>query len=264
MLGYANPATVLPIAHVHSSTPSMSSSEKRNDSSDQLLDASKVPVTDVEVSSPLDFPTVPTHPVCLNPRGQEPSQHQQETVEEAEDVAVDKNQGLESALKSSILSEVNNRPPVIALPVKVDPNPLAIVRYLRMLVRFSPEPLSSYFAKLEPTVNKWASAIHFFLLSIYIFLEILLELAIEVWTVLKPYRPELLLPSFAGLVMCFFGGSFVTTIAAAEAYRLVGYESTRECLKTLIEEFNQVLQAAEKDAEMGIDDIEPSCDSSKG
>jgi hypothetical protein len=130
-------------------------------------------------------------------------------------------------------------------------------------VLYSPQPLSSFFAKLEPTVSRWASALHFIFLTLYIFLEIMLELAIELWVVLKPYKPELLFPSFAGLVMCFFGGSFVTTIAAAEAYRLVGYESTRECLKSLIEDFKQVLQAAERDAAMGVDDVEPSYDSAK-
>jgi hypothetical protein len=164
---------------------------------------------------------------------------------------------------STALQDISDVAAVTALPVKVDARPLAIVRYIRLLVRFSPEPLSSFFAKLEPTVSSWASALHFIFLTLYIFLEIILELSIEVWVALKPYKPELLLPSFAGLVMCFFGGSFVTTIAAAEAYRLVGYESTRECLKTLTEEFQQVVQAAERDAAVGVDDVEPSGDSGK-
>jgi hypothetical protein len=164
---------------------------------------------------------------------------------------------------STALQDISDVAAVTALPVKVDARPLAIVRYIRLLVRFSPEPLSSFFAKLEPIVSSWASALHFIFLTLYIFLEIILELSIEVWVALKPYKPELLLPSFAGLVMCFFGGSFVTTIAAAEAYRLVGYESTRECLKTLMEEFQQVVQAAERDAAVGVDDVEPSGDSGK-
>jgi hypothetical protein len=164
---------------------------------------------------------------------------------------------------STALQDFSDVAAVTARPVKVDARPLAIVRYIRLLVRFSPEPLSSFFAKLEPIVSSWASALHFIFLTLYIFLEIILELSIEVWVALKPYKPELLLPSFAGLVMCFFGGSFVTTIAAAEAYRLVGYESTRECLKTLMEEFQQVVQAAERDAAVGVDDVEPSGDSGK-
>lgn len=170
---------------------------------------------------------------------------------------------LSFGIPSAPLQEVSTAAPVTALPVKVDAKPLAIVRYLRLLVRFSPQPLSSFFARLEPIVTSWAHTLHFVLLTLYIFLEIILELAIELWVVLKPYKPELLLPSFAGLVMCFFGGSFVTTIAAAEAYRLVGYESTRECLNTLMEEFQQVVQAAERDAAIGVDDVEPTESSGK-
>lgn len=152
----------------------------------------------------------------------------------------------------------SSNPPVTAHPLQIDAQPLAIVRYMRLLVRYSPQPLSSMFARVEPAINKWAHALHFLFLTVYILLEILLELSIEAYTALKPYRPELLFPSFAGLVMCFFGGSFVTTIAAAEAYRLVGYETTLQCVRSLMEDFQNVLEAAEKDAALGIDDVEPA------
>jgi len=141
----------------------------------------------------------------------------------------------------STAAQINTHVPVTAVPVRVDPQPLALLRYMRILVRFSPEPLSSFFARLEPTVHRWATTLHFLLLTMYIFFEIALELAIELYVCLKPYKPELLLPSFAGLIMCFFGGSFVTTIAAAEAYRLVGYDSTMECVKSLVEDFQKVI-----------------------
>jgi hypothetical protein len=203
----------------------------------------------------IDFPAVPTHQIKLSPGLKLAAPDADEDIGFPGE---DANYGV----TSSAALPCNEIAPVVAVPVQVDAKPLAIVRYLRLLVLYSPQPLSSFFAKLEPTVSRWASALHFIFLTLYIFLEIMLELAIELWVVLKPYRPELLFPSFAGLVMCFFGGSFVTTIAAAEAYRLVGYESTRECLKSLIEDFKQVLQAAERDAAMGVDDIEPSFDSS--
>eukprot|EP01032_Pedospumella_encystans_P019808 gene19809-22515_t len=162
----------------------------------------------------------------------------------------------------STAAQINAHVPVTAVPVRVDPQPLALLRYMRILVRFSPEPLSSFFARLEPTVHRWATTLHFLLLTMYIFFEIALELAIELYVWLKPYKPELLLPSFAGLIMCFFGGSFVTTIAAAEAYRLVGYDSTMECVRSLMEDFQKVLIVAERDAALGIDDIEPTLDTS--
>lgn len=54
---------------------------------------------------------------------------------------------------------------------------------------------------------------------------------------LAPHRLDLLLPGLIGLIMCFFGGSFVTLIAAAESYRLTGYESSLKCINDLKEDY---------------------------
>jgi hypothetical protein len=64
---------------------------------------------------------------------------------------------------------------------------------------------------------------------------------------LEPYKPELLAPAFAGLIMCFFGGSFLTLIAAAEAYKLCGYESTIQALTYLKEDFLKVIEVNKHD-----------------
>lgn len=45
------------------------------------------------------------------------------------------------------------------------------------------------------------------------------EKALEFWELILPYHPQLLVPSLFGIILCFFGGSFLTVIAAAEAYR---------------------------------------------
>lgn len=63
--------------------------------------------------------------------------------------------------------------------------------------------------------------------------------ACEIWVMLGPYKPELLFPSLIGLIMCFFGGSFVTLIAAVEAYKLCGYETSINCIKNLYEDFQR-------------------------
>lgn len=52
------------------------------------------------------------------------------------------------------------------------------------------------------------------------------ESVTEYYERLKPHHPELLAEMLAGFVLCFFGGSFVTLIAAFEAFRQCGaYES---------------------------------------
>lgn len=68
----------------------------------------------------------------------------------------------------------------------------------------------------------------------------------EFWKRISPYHPELLAPAFMGLVMCFFGGSYMTLIAAVEAYRLTGWESTHKCIVDLYEDFQKVAEANKK------------------
>jgi hypothetical protein len=70
---------------------------------------------------------------------------------------------------------------------------------------------------------------------------------LTLWIQLQPYKPELLIPSFIGLIMCFFGGSFMTLIAAVEAYKMVGYESSLKCIRDLNDDFNKFLQASKQD-----------------
>lgn len=50
----------------------------------------------------------------------------------------------------------------------------------------------------------------------------------EVWELLKPYHPEDLVPLIVGLLLAFFGGTFLLTIAATEAFLATSYSSTKE------------------------------------
>jgi len=154
------------------------------------------------------------------------------------------------ALTSLSFNNTNTIHTAIAEPVnaEVDAKPLALIRFLHLLITFSPsKSWKEMLQHIEPTVTKWASAIHFILLSLYITFEILLELSFELHNLLKPYRLDLLLPCFVGIIICFFGGSFVTTIAAVEAFRIVGYDSTMQCVKDLSNEFHAILEASKKD-----------------
>lgn len=64
---------------------------------------------------------------------------------------------------------------------------------------------------------------------------------------LGPYKLHLLLPSFIGFIVCFFGGSFVTVIATVEAYRMVGYKPTLSALKEILVDFEIFQEANKKD-----------------
>lgn len=106
----------------------------------------------------------------------------------------------------------------------------------------------------------------------------LCEVAAAGWKQLEPYHPEELLPAMFGLMLCFFGGAFVTTIsaprtlsiicgcctcirevpkgagvtiacaAAFEAFRVVAYDQVKDALCTLWQQYRAAVAAAEKDA----------------
>jgi hypothetical protein len=69
---------------------------------------------------------------------------------------------------------------------------------------------------------------------------------LEVYEQLKPYKPELLVPSFIGFIMCFFGGSYLTLIAAVEAFRQCGYHEVIASGKIIISDFQKVVEVSKK------------------
>ena len=71
--------------------------------------------------------------------------------------------------------------------------------------------------------------------------------ASELWIKLKPYRLDLLLPSFLGIIMIFFGGKYMTIIAAIEAYKLIGYDTTIKCLKDIYDDTEKLIEANKAD-----------------
>jgi hypothetical protein len=78
--------------------------------------------------------------------------------------------------------------------------------------------------------------------------------------ILEPYRLDLLIPAFLGLVMCFFGGNYMTLIAALEAYRQIGLDSQVKLVKELQEDWvkfsaaNKVDDAKDDDGD-GVADV---------
>jgi hypothetical protein len=108
-----------------------------------------------------------------------------------------------------------------------------------------PAPLQPHLTKAAPFLGKGADLV----VKLTLLLEELYQQFLVHYEKLRPYRLELLLPGICGLIMCFFGGSFLTLIAAVEAYRMCGYESTMICVNQLIEDFQKVADASKKDDE---------------
>jgi len=71
-----------------------------------------------------------------------------------------------------------------------------------------------------------------------------------IWAMLQPYHPEEFGPVIAGLIMAFFGGHYFTLFAAIEAYRMCGFQQTKDALLELYKNYLIVLEANKKDDEL--------------
>lgn len=117
------------------------------------------------------------------------------------------------------------------------------LRYWSLAVDNSPKTVQPHMKKLTPFIGKAVDLVE----KLIPILEKLYAKCVELWKVVEPYRPQLLLPAFAGFVMCFFGGSFLTLIAAVEAFNMCGYESTLKCVEMLVEDAKIVIAENKKD-----------------
>ncbi len=106
-----------------------------------------------------------------------------------------------------------------------------------------PNQIRPILKKIAPIVVKVFIAID----KLIPILEKIYNKALEIWAQLQPYKPDLLLPSFVGLIMCFFGGSYLTLIAAVEAFNLTSSGVIIESAKILYEDFQKIAAANEKD-----------------
>lgn len=106
-----------------------------------------------------------------------------------------------------------------------------------------PKQVAPYLVKAAPFAGKAVEAIE----NAIPLIQKLIGILEKYYEIIKPYRPDLLLPSFMGLIMCFFGGSYLTVIAAWEAFLMCGYDSTKACVLMLIDDLQKVAEANKKD-----------------
>ena len=89
------------------------------------------------------------------------------------------------------------------------------------------------FAKLMEKAAPYIAALQAFGNATVPYIEMAHQKCVEAAEKAAPYRLDLLLPALIGLILCFFGGTFVTIIAAVEAYRQLGYASTVNALNDI-------------------------------
>lgn len=71
----------------------------------------------------------------------------------------------------------------------------------------------------------------------------------QTWDALQPYNPQQYGPMLMGLIMCFFGGSYVTLIAAVEAVRMSVWQNMWEGFQGLYRNYLKAEEASRKDDE---------------
>jgi len=115
--------------------------------------------------------------------------------------------------------------------------------YMRAATAKAPEKFRPYLEKATPVIAIVAN----FIEKLLPILVVYYRKAMDFYASLAPYHPELLAPAVMGLVMCFFGGSYMTLIAAFEAYRQSGWDATKKCIDDLMSDFQKVAEANAKD-----------------
>lgn len=69
----------------------------------------------------------------------------------------------------------------------------------------------------------------------------------QLWTALEPYHPEDLCYAVYGLCLVFFGGIFMTLVAALEAVHIFGWPKLNVAFRALYNEWNRAAIAFERD-----------------
>ena len=73
------------------------------------------------------------------------------------------------------------------------------------------------------------------------------EFLLMVWKKMEPYDPQQFFPFAFGLILCFFGGSYVTLVAAVEAVRMTTWERMVEATKVIWSNYVVARDASAKD-----------------
>ncbi len=120
--------------------------------------------------------------------------------------------------------------------------------YLNALNEIAPTSAKKYVNDAAPFVIFCARGIEIIIPMLVTTYDYVLQQS----TLLEKYQLHLLIPSFLGIVMCFFGGRFMTIIAACEAYRLIGLDSQLKFVRDLKVDFAKFLEANKDDDQVDV------------
>jgi len=94
-----------------------------------------------------------------------------------------------------------------------------VLKYVKLMKDAMPPAVSDKVGPaLEVVLPLLGNAVEFIEYSIP-YISLGYHKLLQFWEIIKPYDPHFLIPAVFGIILCFFGGSFVTIIAAVEAYR---------------------------------------------
>ncbi len=122
--------------------------------------------------------------------------------------------------------------------------------WLTIAVTFFPKQTQEKLLPHLPTIRKLGWCLEIFCTALLVFIEMFIVVISLIWDILKPYRPDIFFKALAGILICYFGSFFMTTIAAIEALYLCGsYQSLFEHIQVVYSEARRALKKVEKQKE---------------
>ena len=110
-------------------------------------------------------------------------------------------------------------------------------------------PLRPYLEAAGPVIVSGATIIQQCIPYLIIIYEQVLILIKE----LEPYHLDKLVPTLIGLLLCFYGGTFFTIIAAVEAYRMTGYQTSLDALTLIHNDIQNFIKVSIEDDKVDAD-----------
>ena len=90
-------------------------------------------------------------------------------------------------------------------------------KYINGVATFLPESVKPYLEHVAPFIGKIANLVE----QAVPYVKVGYEKCTDISRKLEPYRLDLLTPAFCGIILCFFGGSYVLLISAIEVLMLI-------------------------------------------
>lgn len=122
--------------------------------------------------------------------------------------------------------------------------------YLSFIMSYLPLRLQKVISDLYPLLKMIATVLEIVCVFLLIGVELQVEAVRFLWRKVRSHHPEYLLGMFFGVLFCFFGSFFCTTIAAFEAFRLFGYDRLLKSLAQIRGDLTNLRQSSRRFSQM--------------